>query len=233
MNCQQSHELFPDYLGKEINPEHSAELAAHLKACATCREELISLSGVPSLLRNGWPDEEIPSSLIFETPRSSWRQFVDVFSPRFWPRGVVVCAAATICFILCIGTLAMLRTEIEFKEGQFRVSFNSSRSLLSPHFEANQQVAAVPAALSRSDLEKLMENVLAQSEQRQNSKFEKLLLEAKTEINTNRTEDMQKVSQGLKYLEMTQGEVWKAAARNASYLESLAREVYVKASSTH
>jgi hypothetical protein len=77
-----------------------------------------------------------------------------------------------------------------------------------------------------------MENVLAQSEQRQNSKFEKLLLEAKTEINTNRTEDMQKVSQGLKYLEMTQGEVWKAAARNASYLESLAREVYVKASST-
>ena len=232
MNCQQSHELFPDYLGKEFSPEQSAEFAAHLKTCESCREELISLSGVPSLLRNGWPDEEIPRSLIFETPRSAFRQFVDVFSSRFWPRGVVVCAAATICFILCIGTLAMLRTEIEFKEGQFRVSFNPSRSLLSPHLEANQQLAAVPTTLSRSDLEKLMENVLAQSEQRQNSKFEKLLLETKTEINTNRTEDMQKVSQGLKYLEMTQGEVWKAAARNASYLESLAREVYVKASST-
>lgn len=233
MNCQQSHELFPDYLGKEINSEQSAELAAHLKICVTCRDELTSLSSVPSLLRNGWPDEEIPKSLIFETPRSSFQQFVHFFSPRFWPRGVVVCVAATVCFILCIGTLAMLRTEIEFKEGQFRVSFNPSHSLLSPHFETNQQLAAVPAALSRSDLEKLMENVLAQSEQRQNSKFEKLLLEAKTEINTNRTEDMQKVSQGLKYLEMTQGEVWKAAARNASYLESLAREVYVKASLTH
>jgi hypothetical protein len=232
MNCQQSYELFPDYLGKEITKEQSTELAAHLKICENCRQELISLSGIPSLLRNGWPDEEIPSSLIFETPRSSWRQFVDVFSPRFWPRGVIVSAVATICFILCIGTLAMLRTEIEFKEGQFRVSFNSSRSLLSPHFEANQQVAAVPAALSRSDLEKLIENALAQSEQRQNSKVEKLLFEAKTEINTNRTEDMQKVSQGLKYLEMTQREVWKAAARNASYLESLAREVYVKASLT-
>jgi len=233
MNCQQSQDLFPDYLGKEITAEQSAELQAHMKTCENCREALVSLSGIPSLLRNGWPDEEIPMSLVFETPRSSWRQFVDVFSPRSWSRGVVICAAATIGFILCIGTLAMLRTEIEFKEGQFRVSFNQPRSLLSPHFEANQRLAVVPAALSRSDLEKLMENVLAQSEQRQNSKFEKLLLEAKAEINTNRTEDMQKVSQGLKYLEMTQREVWKAAARNASYLESLAREVYVKASSTH
>jgi len=233
MNCQQSQDLFPDYLGKEITTEQSAELQAHMKTCVTCREELVSLSGIPSLLRNGWPDEEIPRSLIFETPRSSWRQLVDVFSPRSWSRGVVVCAAATICFILCISTLAMLKTEIEFKEGQFRVSFNQPRSLLSPHFEANQQLAAVPAALNRSDLEKLIENELAQSEQRQNSKVEKLLLEAKTEINTNRTEDMQKVSQGLKYLEMTQREVWKAAARNASYLESLAREVFVKTSSTN
>jgi len=233
MNCQQSQDLFPDYLGKEITTEQSVELQAHMKTCGTCREELVSLSGIPSLLRNGWPDEEIPKSLIFETPRSSWRQFVDVFSPRSWSRGVVVCAAATICFILCISTLAMLKTEIEFKEGQFRVSFNQPRSLLSPPFGANQQLAAVPAALNRSDLEKLIENVLAQSEQRQNSKVEKLLLEAKTEINTNRTEDMQKVSQGLKYLEMTQREVWKASARNASYLESLAREVYVKASSTN
>ncbi len=233
MNCQQSQDLFPDYLGKEITTEQSAELQAHMKTCKTCREELVSLSGIPSLLRNGWPDEEVPKSLIFETPRSSWRQFVDVFSPRSWSRGVVVCAAATICFILCISTLAMLKTEIEFKEGQFRVSFNQPRSLLSPQFEANQQLAAVPAAMNRSDLEKLIENVLAQSEQRQNSKVEKLLLEAKAEINTNRTEDMQKVSQGLKYLEMTQREVWKASARNASYLESLAREVYVKASSTN
>ena len=83
MNCQQSYELFPDYLGKEITKEQSTELAAHLKICENCREELISLSGIPSLLRNGWPDEEIPSSLIFETPRSSWRQFVNVFFAPF------------------------------------------------------------------------------------------------------------------------------------------------------
>jgi hypothetical protein len=233
MNCQQSHELFPDYLGKEITKEQSTQLAAHLKTCATCREELISLSGVPTLLRKGWPDEEIPRSLIFETPRPSWRQFIDAFSPRYWSQGVVVCAVATICFILCISTLALLKTELEFKEGHFRVSFNRFSSSISPQTETSRRLVAVPAALSRSDLEKLIENALSQSEQRQNSKVEKLLLDAKTEINANRTEDMQKVSQGLKYLEMTQGEVWKASARNASYLESLAREFYVKASSTN
>ena len=233
MNCQQSYDLFPDYLGKEITKEQSTELAAHLKTCETCRQELISLSGIPSLLRNGWPDEEIPRSLIPETPRSSWRQFADSLSPRHWPRGVTVSAVATICFILCVSTLALLKTDVEFKKDHFRVSFNPSSSSLYPQTETSREIVAVPAALSRSDLEKLIENALAQSEQRQNSKVEKLLFEAKTEINTNRTEDMQKVSQGLKYLEMTQREVWKAGARNASYLESLAREVYVKASSTH
>jgi len=233
MNCQQSHELFLDYLGKEISKEQSRELAAHLKACEACREELISLSSVQSVLRSGWPDEEIPRSLIFETPHTSWGRFVDAFSPRKWPRGVVVTAVATICFILCISTLALLKTEIELKEGHFRVSFNPSPSSLGPHSEANRELAAVPAALSRADLEKLIEDALAQSDQRQSSKVEQLLLEARAEVNTNRTEDMQKISQGLKYLEMTQGEVWKAAARNASYLETLAREVYTKTSLTN
>ena len=233
MNCQQSLELFPDYLGNEISKEQSREFAAHLKACEACRKELISLSGVQSVLRNGWPDEEIPRSLISEIPRSGWGQFVDAFSLRYWHRGAVIGVVATICFILCIGTLAVLKTEIELKEGHFRVSFNQSHSSLSPRLEANRELAAVPAVLNRSDLEKLIENALAQSEQRQNSKVEKLLLEARAEINTNRTEDMQKVSEGLRYLELTQGEVWKASARNASYLDALASEVYVKASSTN
>jgi hypothetical protein len=225
MNCQQSHELFPDFLGKEISEEQSKELARHLQSCADCREDLRSLSKVESILHIGWPDEE--------PPRLSWRHFLNAFSLRYWPKGAVICAVGTLCFILCTSTLALLKTQIELKEGQLKISFNQPSQSLSPILREKSGMSALPTNLSRSDLEKLMEDIMAQSEQRQNSKMEQLLFEAKKEINAKRTEDLQKISQGMKYLEMTQGEVWKAAARNASYLETLAREVYVKATSTN
>ena len=233
MNCQESRELFPDYLGKEISRPQARELALHLKECQHCREDLTSLSKVQSVFRIGWPDEEIPRNLVFETAGTSWRKLAEAMTPRFWPRGLLVSAAATICFILCVSTLALLKTDIELKDGHFRVSFNRPSPAFDPHVEANPLSSATPVALSHSELEKIIQNALAQSEQRQSTKVEKLLLDTKTEINTNRSEDMQKISQGLKYLEMTQAEVWKASARNASYLESLAREFYVKASTTN
>ena len=233
MNCQESHELFPEYLGKETSREQSRELALHLKECKLCREDLTSLSKVQAVLRIGWPDEEIPRNLVFEPSRTAWRQLAEAITPRYWPRGLLVSAVATICFILCVSTLALLKTDIELKDGHFRVSFNRPSASLNLPLGATGGGSAVPTVMSRPDLEKLIQNALAQSEQRQNAKVEQLLLDTRADINVSRSEDMQKISQALKYLEMTQAEVWKSSARNASYLESLAREVYVKASTTN
>ncbi len=233
MNCQESRELFPEYLGKEMSKQQSRELAHHLKECRSCREDLASLSRVQAVFQAGWPDEEIPRSLILETAGKSSQKLAVILSPRFWPRGLLVSAVATICFILCVSTLALLRTDIELKDGHFRVSFNRFSPTSNSYFGTTPVPSAMPATLNQSQLEKIIQDALAQSEQRQSAKVEKLLLDTKAEINTTRSDDMQKVSQGLKYLEMTQAEVWKASARNASYLESLAREVYVKASTTN
>ena len=231
MNCEQAHEFFSDYLGKELSREQANALAAHLKICTGCREELGSLSGVPSILKRGWPDEEIPKSLRLEGARSSWSQFVQSLIPREWPRTLAVGVVSFLCFMICVSALALWKTEIEMKQGHLKISFNAPVSV-SPQ-QTVQDGTALPASKNREELESIIHNALLQSEQRQNLMVEQLLKDARAELNTQRSGDMQKISQALKYLELTQGEVWKASARNTSYLDALAREVYVKTSSTN
>ncbi|MFN8005693.1 MAG: zf-HC2 domain-containing protein [Terriglobia bacterium] len=232
MNCEQAHELIPDYLGKEITREQTNALAAHLKGCPACREELNALAGVQSILRHGWPDEEMPKSLRLERPRSSWDRFGRFLIPGEWPRALAVGVVSTLLFLGCVSLLAFWKTEIDFSQGHFKISFNAPVSAPSST-ELAQSVTPVSARQNHEELEKIVDTLLVQSEQRQNVKVEQLLLEVRAEMNAHRTADMQKISQALKYLELTQGEVWKASARNTSYLDALARQVYVKTSSTN
>lgn len=46
MNCQQTAELFPDYLLGKLNEAAAAEMQAHLDACAACRQEAAGLRAI-------------------------------------------------------------------------------------------------------------------------------------------------------------------------------------------
>jgi len=62
MNCQQTTELFPDYLLGNLNEAAAAEMQSHLDACAACQKEAESLRAIWTKLES-LPQEQ-PSEAL-------------------------------------------------------------------------------------------------------------------------------------------------------------------------
>ncbi|MEW5975187.1 MAG: hypothetical protein AB1898_05200 [Acidobacteriota bacterium] len=60
------------------------------------------------------------------------------------------------------------------------------------------------------------------------AQWQQNLREIKSELETKREGDLRKISKEFQYLENLQSVVWKEAARNNKYLDTLARDLYVK-----
>jgi len=100
MNCKKINEKFVDFLTGEADPKTRQEIQAHLAACASCREELESLSAAWTKL--GVLPEEQPSNFLrtrFYTMLETYKQTLEPEKPilglkrlfadgieRFWPR---------------------------------------------------------------------------------------------------------------------------------------------------
>ena len=231
MNCEMSRELFADYLGEELSQLDTKQLKDHLNACEVCREELSLLSSTKAALRVGWPDESIPQSLTFE--------FVEPSPQRFWsqlgrfslPKVAWVSLSVSVGFILCLLSLALLRTQIQIENGKFKLSFGQPEQLVSAT-GITQLNSRTPVNINHEAFQVLIDEALQRFEQNQNARLQQALLEAKTEWETKRNADLVRVAKEFKYLESTQNVVWKETVRNNSFLETLARGLYVKTSSS-
>ena len=232
MNCDQSRQLFSDYLGDEISKPEARELKKHLLLCQGCRQELTLLSNVKSSLRTGWPDEQIPQSLIFDLPKSSSAGFWDRVTGLGLPRGVLVSLTTTACFILCLASLAVFGTQVELKNGSFMISFGQAHPSNTPSPRVSQSVVSTPVSLTSQEVQKLIAQALEQRAQEQSAELHQVLLQAKTEIENNRNADLKRIGQGFEYLEKTQTEVSKEIAMNNSSLNTLVRNFYVRTSSS-
>lgn len=73
MNCQQSTELFPDYLLGNLNEAAAAEMQSHLDSCAACREEAESLRAIWAKL------ESLPQEQPSETMRPRFYAMLDAY----------------------------------------------------------------------------------------------------------------------------------------------------------
>lgn len=62
MTCQDIKEKFPDFLTGDLSQEDKEQVQSHIAACASCREELESLSAVWTKL-GVLPEEQPPSTL--------------------------------------------------------------------------------------------------------------------------------------------------------------------------
>jgi hypothetical protein len=69
---------------------------------------------------------------------------------------------------------------------------------------------------------------VSEQAQRQNDQWQHLIVQVRTEWESQRQTDLQGISGKLKYLESTQNLIWKETAKNNSYVESLARDVYLR-----
>lgn len=226
MNCERSRELFADYLGEELAREAAQELQLHLKTCQGCRQELSLLGSTKATLKRSLPEVAMPRHLSFDFSKQQPRSWFEwLRQPRY-----ATLAAATICFVTCVASLALFQTQLEVMNGNFKISFGEGRrtAVLAP---AQRQASASPG-ISREEVQVAIQQVAQRLNEDQDAKLQQELRKLKFEVEANRHNDMRQVVRGFKVLEETQSLVWKEAAKNSSYLDTIARDLFVKTSST-
>jgi hypothetical protein len=226
MNCERSRELFADYLGEELPRDPARELQLHLKTCQGCRQELALLASTKATLKQALPEVAIPQRLSFSFSKpqpQGWFQWLR--QPRY-----ATLAAFTACFVVCLASLALFRTQLEMRNGDFRISFGEPRRLATAVPE--ERNPSSPVSATREEVQVAIQQAVRRLQDEQDSRLQQELRKLKFEVEANRHNDMKQVVRGFKFLEETQSLVWKEAARNSSYLDSIARDLFVKTSST-
>jgi hypothetical protein len=226
MNCEKSREWFADYLGEELSGEAAQELQLHLKSCQGCRQELSLLRSTKATLLRALPEMAMPRHLSFDFSKPQPRSWFEwLRQPRYATLGV-----ATVCFVICVASLALFRTQLEMVDGSFRISFGQGPRNAAPAAELRN--SSVSSGISREELQVAIQQVAQRLQEDQDAKLRQGLQELRFEVEANRSKDMKQMVRGFRLLEETQSLVWKEAAKNSSYLDTIARDLFVKTSST-
>ena len=226
MNCERSRELFADYLGEELARGEVQQLQLHLKTCQGCRQELSLLASTKATLKQALPEVAMPRHLSFNfsTPQpQGWFQWLR--QPRY-----ATLAASTACFVICLASLALFRAQLEMRNGEFRISFGETHRATTP--AAEERKPSSPVSATREEVQVAIQQAVQHLQDEQDSRLQQELRKLKFDVEANRHNDMKQVVQGFKFLEETQSLVWKEAAKNSSYLDTIARDLFVKTSST-
>lgn len=222
MNCEKSRELFADYLGEELSSGDGRELQLHLRSCEGCRRELALLGSAKATLKEALPEVAIPQRLAFDLSRPRRQDWLQgFFRSRYTPW-----AAAAACFVSCAAALALFQAQLRVDSEGLQISFGSQ----SPAVVQTPPVAqpAAVATLGADDVDRLIEGKLARLEQAQSARFESRLAAAKSEWQAQRRQDWQQMTADLRYLEANQRSMVQDAARNSSYIQTLAHNLYAK-----
>jgi hypothetical protein len=219
MNCDQVRDLLVNYLGGEIDRQDGRNFKQHLLSCPACRRELASLRSTQNTLLQGWPEEPIPQPLSFklESHAPSTRG-------PFWGLGTLPAflrwpLTVTASFILCISALALTRSSFQFSQGQFSASFGRSAIL---------QSGTLQEHLTREQIKLAVAQQIEQQQKAQEAQLKVLLAQFEAHWAAQQQSGYQQVANRLNYLEATQNLVWKETAQNKSYVESLARDFFLR-----
>lgn len=222
MSCDLSVEDLVAYVHGEVEPARKGAIAAHLEQCPACQGRYQELQQTRRLL-SAWTDEEPAAKLVFLPPRSRafgvgrrWRQLG-------W--GLSLAAAASLAI------LALGHSQIEYGQGQLRLQLSlvdtpADYSLGAPlsraeFLQAQQQLAAmVQQAVQtvQTQQRQHLEQALQTSQTQQRRQLEQVLTSFAEELDKQRQEDLQAVSQGLQVID------WSTAdrfTRTEGYLQQL------------
>ncbi|MCC7261610.1 MAG: hypothetical protein IT369_03715 [Candidatus Latescibacteria bacterium] len=210
MSCELSHEDLIAYVHGEVEPARKGAIAAHLEACAVCRGSYEELQQTRRLL-GAWPDEEPATKLVFLPQRSRFLAAGNRW--RRLGRGLTMAAAASLVL------LALGRSQIEYGQGQLRLQLSlhpadpapAEAPLTRAEFEQGQrqlaelvqQAVQQVQAQQRQDLEQALQT----SQTQQRRQLEQALTTFAEELDQQRQEDLQAVSQGLQVID------WSTADR--------------------
>jgi Putative zinc-finger len=223
MNCEKSRELFADYLGEELARGEAQELQLHLKTCQGCRQELALLGSTKTTLMRALPEVSIPQHLSFNFSKPQPQGWFGWLGQSRYSS----LAAVTACFVICVASLALFRTQLKFGSEGFQISFGSSTPTAATPAPVAPQVTV--AGLGKEEIQRLIDARLAEIDQTQTARFERTLMEARNQWQAQRQQDWQQMSAGLQYLETNQKSMVQDAARNSTYIQSLANNFYARA----
>jgi hypothetical protein len=232
MNCEKYRELMVDFLGDEINAADAKQLRQHLRECRGCQEELASLSRTRTLVQQAWPEEPIPQNLVFEFSRRPSKGLWHLWTRYGLTRFALASGTIAACLVLCFLSLALLRAQLRFGEGNFMLSFgrpaepSSRESTVSP-----RKPSAVADWLSRREAQDLISRAVAQLDEKQGARVQEVAEQINAQMEAKRTADLRRISNELRALESTQNIVYRQALNNQSYLETLTRDFVLKVNS--
>ena len=214
MSCELSKEELVSYVHGEVDPARKGAIAGHLEQCPACQGTYAELQQTRRLLA-AWPDEEPLAKLVFLPSRS--QAFWTGVTRRQMGWGLSLAVAASLVILL------LSRSQIDYNQGQLRLQLRLAAAAPAPapdslgapltraeFIAAQRQLAAVVQqavqtvqAEQRRDLEQALQ--VSQTQQRR--QLEQALTSFAVELDKQRQEDLQAVSQGLQVID------WSTADR--------------------
>ena len=163
MHCQECKEELLDLIYEEgIRPRRGLELLEHVDRCPLCHEEYATLLESRSLLQE-WPDQEASWSLRVDPNHSAgrsaarWSRLRSGLRPS-WP----LLRHAAMALLAIMVVLAAAQSRLEWRDGGLTVQARLWKS---------SGAEPTGEALKQQELLKAVDQIIAESEQRQNQLF--------------------------------------------------------------
>jgi len=210
MECERAQEHLLDLLyGGESDPGARRRAEEHLSGCASCRDELESLSGVRQDLR-AW---RLPRPRL----RRAWERLRTPALP------VSRLAAAAVMVVALGAALGLSGVGFRFESGPVTISLGRPDRALAARVEEQQdQIRSLRAALEgpggREGLLREVNALIEQSESRQAQRMSAAWTDYAARTEAQRRYDLARVSAGLSYLDRRTGEHAARTSELVSYL---------------
>jgi hypothetical protein len=202
MDCSSFRDDMMDVLYGEADAETDARFEAHRSACASCRDEILSLANVRQNLQS-WSVEARPAPRRFA--RLGWRPLA---------------AAAAVIVAFSTGLL-VAKTEVQMRDGAVVVRYAPSstgdadlkQELERYMAEQRAEIQSVKSAMSSPQgatpgetvFLRRVQDMIRESEARQAMLLQTGLTEIGQRAEAQRRYDLARISQGFSYLESKTG----------------------------
>jgi len=219
MDCQAFKKQVMDLVLGELSDESRLLMEQHAAACPACGSQLNRVFRTQRLLKAAWPDEVVPTPLVF-TPVASTR------APSFWgwllaaPRWANVSMAAAAAFLVLLVVFSLTHTEFRYGNGQFALTFGQSRSAFAPL--TNPSTPMANAASNTAEIERVLTAKYVSLSAQDRERYAAMLEHFSQQQEAQREADLQKIGSAFDQVKTV---VWKEMQRNNAIVQYAAQRI--------
>jgi anti-sigma factor RsiW len=222
MNCEQARTMLTDCAMGEVTAAEKLEIRQHVEGCASCAEELERLQRTMTLLARAEVPEEVPQRIrLAAEPVSLWA--------AFWRSGARVAFAAAGLACLAIGLLAVSQVRITVGEESWEIAFGGASAAVPAQEVPGEASALLEAAagggLGREEIVRLVAEAVRASEARQQASVNNLVRTASEQVEQQRQEDLEELSESFRYIQAAQTMMWKDQVQSQEVVGALVQRV--------